>query len=161
DLLPRLSLLFSRVLLPKAVRTELFRRRMTKDRLRAILRSYRFIQPCDDYDQTAVDISLAGCAATGLQDRGEAEAVVQAVAAGAVVIVDDPWGRDLAGRFGREFHGTVWILRRFFELGLTTGPATRNHFVELLKRGIRLPRTAIDDFLIEIGEPPLSEAGNR
>src|ERR1019366_3537521 len=112
DLLPQLSFLFSRVLVPKAVRTELFRRRATKDRLRAILASYSFIERCDDYDKGTVDILLIERAAQGGEDRGEAEAVVQAAAVGAVVIVDDPWGRALAERFGRDLHGTFWILVR-------------------------------------------------
>jgi hypothetical protein len=37
DLIPQLSFLFSRVLLPKAVREELFKRRATKDRLQVAL----------------------------------------------------------------------------------------------------------------------------
>jgi hypothetical protein len=75
NLLPQLSFLFSRVLLPKAVRTELFRRRATKDRLRAILESYTFIERCGDYDKVAVDILLVERATQGVEDRGEAEAV--------------------------------------------------------------------------------------
>jgi len=91
-LLPQLSVLFSRVLIPKAVRTELYRRRATKDRLQAILDSYAFVERCDSYDKGAVDLLLSEHAALGVEDRGEAEAVVQAAEAGAVVIVDDPWG---------------------------------------------------------------------
>ncbi|SPE36771.1 hypothetical protein SBA6_60078 [Candidatus Sulfopaludibacter sp. SbA6] len=106
DLLPQLSLLSSRVLVPKAVRTELFRRRKTKDRLRAILRSYAFVERCDDYDKASVAIQLIERERQGVKDRGEAEAVVQGAAVGAVVIVDDPWGRDLAERVGCSFHGT-------------------------------------------------------
>ncbi len=56
DLLPRLSLLFSQILLPKAVRNELFKQRVTKDRLRSLLRKYGFVVRCDDYDPAAVQI---------------------------------------------------------------------------------------------------------
>ncbi|MGO9255144.1 MAG: hypothetical protein ACLQU1_02410 [Bryobacteraceae bacterium] len=156
DLLPRLSFLFSRVLLPRAVRAELYRRRATKDRLRAVLESYKFIERCNDYDQSTVDILLIERVRHGVKDRGESEAAVQAAALGAVVIVDDSWGRGLARQFGREFHGTIWVLRRFFELGLASGAATRGYFVALLDRGIHLPRKAVDEFLAEIGEPPLA-----
>lgn len=90
DLLPQLSLLFSRVLLPSAVRRELFRRRATKDRLRAILDSYAFVERCDGYDEGAVNILLVERKAEGVEDRGEAEAVVQAAEVGAMVVVDDP-----------------------------------------------------------------------
>jgi len=154
-LLPQLSFLFARVLLPKAVREELFKRRSTKDRLQAILASYDFVQRCDDYDKGTVDVVLVERVTQGLEDRGEVEAVVQAAKVGATVIVDEPWGRELAARFDRDFHGTFWILMRFFELGLSSATATRNHFVELRHRGTRLPWRAVNEFLIEIGEPPL------
>jgi predicted nucleic acid-binding protein len=157
DLLPQLSFLFSRVLLPKAVRTELFRRRATKDRLRALLDSYAFVECCDDYDKGAVDVLLIEHARHGGEDRGETEAVVQAAKFGAIVVVDDLWGRDLAARFGRDVHGTFWVLRRFFELGLANSAVTRKHFVKLLRRGTRLPKAAVNEFLVEIGEAPLTE----
>jgi predicted nucleic acid-binding protein len=155
DLLPQLSLLFSRVLLPKAVRTELYRRRRTKDRLRALLGSFAFIVRCDNYDQGAVDILLAERGIRGGEDRGEAEAVVQASETGASVIGDDPWGRTLAERFARDFHGAVWVLKRFYELGLASSALTRSHFVALSRRGIRLPWPVVNDFLSEIGEQPI------
>jgi predicted nucleic acid-binding protein len=157
DLLPQLSLLFSWVLIPKAVRTELYKRRATKDRLQAVLAAYTFIERCDSYDKGAVDLLLIERLAQGVADRGEAEAVVQAAELGAVVIVDDPWGRGLAERFDRDFHGTVSVLRRFFELGLASGTATRSHFAVLSQRGIRLPWKVVDDFLAEIGERPLAD----
>jgi predicted nucleic acid-binding protein len=74
---------------------------------------------------------------------------VQAAAVGAIVIVDDPWGRGLANRFDRECHGTIWILRRFFELGLASDTMTRGYFVALFDRGIRLPRSIVNDLLVE------------
>src|SRR5437899_3230547 len=42
QLVPQLSLLFSPVLVPKAVRKELFKRRVTKDRLQLIFSAYGF-----------------------------------------------------------------------------------------------------------------------
>jgi hypothetical protein len=55
DLLPKVSLLFSRVLVPRAVRQDLFKRRATKNRLRSLFDSYAFFERCDDYDKGAVD----------------------------------------------------------------------------------------------------------
>jgi predicted nucleic acid-binding protein len=156
-LLPQLSLLFSRVLLPGAVRRELFRRRATKDRLKKILDSFAFVAPCDDYDKGAVDILLSERAIRGTKDRGEAEAVVQAAKVGAMVVVDDRWGRKLAKREGLDCHGTVWILKRFFELGLISSGVCRTHFVGLFHHGIRLPWALVNEFLIEIGEAPIPD----
>ena len=86
---------------------------------------------------------------------------MQAAVEHADVIIDDPWGRALAERFGRNFHGTVWTLRRFFELGLATAAMTSGYFVELLNRGFRLPWKAVNEFLVEIGETPLTETDRR
>ena len=157
NLLPQLSFLFSRVLLPKAVRIELFRRRTTKDRLKTALDSFTFVERCDDYDKGTVDILLIERATQGVKDRGEAEAVVQAAEVGAMVVVDDPWGRKLAERFGQDFHGTFWVLRRLFELGLISSAASRTHFAELFRRGTRLPWESVNEFLVEIGETPLPD----
>jgi predicted nucleic acid-binding protein len=43
----------------------------------------------------------------GSQDCGEVEAVVQASQFGATLIVDDPWGRELAARHDLEHYGTL------------------------------------------------------
>ena len=157
DLLPQLSFLFSRVLLPKAVRDELFKRRTTKDRLHAVLDSYSFIERCDDYDKGAVDVLLIERAKQVAEDRGEAEAVVQAAKFGAIVFVDDA-GADISRRFttaiSTEQSGSQAF---FFELELTSSAATRNYFVKLFRRGVRLPRAAVNELLVEIGEAPLTE----
>ena len=111
-LAPQLSLLFSEVLVPKAVRKDLFKRRGTKNRLQSLFEDYALFQRCNDYDQGAVDFLLAERARKGTKDRGEAEAVVQASQLGAVVIVDDRWGRRLAAGFDLETHGTLWVFGR-------------------------------------------------
>ena len=59
NLLPQLSFLFSRVLVPKAVRMDLFKRRGTKDRIRSLFDTYAFFQRCDGYETGAVDFLLA------------------------------------------------------------------------------------------------------
>jgi hypothetical protein len=86
-LVPNLSFLFSIVLVPKAVRGELFKRRAAKDRLQSLFDTYAFFQRCDGYDK------------------------------GATGIMDDPWGRELAVRDDLEFHGTLWVLERLRSLG--------------------------------------------
>lgn len=154
-LVPQLSMLFSLVLVPKAVRSELFKLRATKDRLQLIFDTYGFFQRRDGYEQGTVDFLLAERARLGVKDRGEVEAVVQASQFGAAVIVDDPWGRDLAAREDLEFHGTVWVLQRFYQLGLLSS-TLGDCFAKLRSRGTRLPWETVDELLVSIGEKPLT-----
>lgn len=153
ELLPQLSFLFSLVLIPKAVRDDLFKRRATKDRLKSLFDSYAFLQRCDDYDKGAVDVLLTKPGREGARDRGEVEAAVQAAATGATVIVDDPWGRELAIGLGREVHGTWWVLRRFHELQLLSSARLRDCLSSLRLRGIRLPWETINEYLAQIKQP--------
>ena len=155
-LLPQLSFLFSKVLLPKAVREELSKRRATKDHLKTLFREYAFFQRCDDFDRGAVDLLLAERSRDGSQDRGEAEAVAQAAQIGATVIVDDQWGRKLAVDFNLDVHGTFYILRRFQQLELISPSDLRRHFLTLREVGIRLPWAKVDEALTELGEERLS-----
>ena len=60
DLMPQLSLLFSIVLVPKAVRDDLFKRRATKDRLQFLFDTYAFFQRCDGYEKGTVDFLSSG-----------------------------------------------------------------------------------------------------
>jgi predicted nucleic acid-binding protein len=155
DLIPQLSVLFSIVLVPKAVREELSKRRRTKDRLRFIFDAYAFFQRCDGYEQGTVNFLLAERTRQGTQDRGEVEAVVQAAQLGATVIVDDPWGRELAARNDLEFHGTLWVLQRFHELHLLSSTALRDCLVLLIGRGTRFPRDSVNELLVQMGQQPL------
>lgn len=157
DLLPSLSVLFSKVLIPKAVRTELFRRRRTKDRLRRLFANYAFLRQCNEYDQGAADFLLAERALLGLKDRGEVEAVVQAAQVGASVLVDDAWGRKLAKRDGLDCHGTVWVLLRLHETRLLQ-TSLHDCFAALQNRNIRLKWSAINELLQRLGEAPLPPA---
>jgi predicted nucleic acid-binding protein len=124
-------------------------------RLQLLFDTYAFFQRCDGYDLGTVDFLLAERTREGAQDRGEVEAVVQASQLGATVIVDDPWGRELAERDDLEFHGTRWILQRFHELALLTSTALRDSLASLQRRGIRLPWPAVNEFLMQIGQEPL------
>jgi predicted nucleic acid-binding protein len=155
NLLPSLSFLFSTVLVPKAVRIDLFRRRATKRRLQLLFDRFAFFQRCDQYDRGAVEILLAERKVQGSKDRGEAEAVEQAAQVGAAVIVDDRWGRKLAENYALEHHGTFWVLQRFHELELLSSGSLRACFVSLRLRGLRLPWDLVNEFLKRIGEAPL------
>jgi predicted nucleic acid-binding protein len=154
-LLPSLSWLFSQVLVPKAVRDELSKRRATKDRLHSLFDQYALFRRCDDYEKGAVAFLLAERSLQGVQDRGEVEAVVQASQFGATVIIDDTWGRKLAARNDLNCHGTLWILDRFHELGLMSSSTLRSNLLTLRKRGIRLPAKNVNALLTKVGEEPL------
>jgi hypothetical protein len=126
------------------------------DRPRTPQRDYAsFVVPCDDYDQGAVDILLTGRTPSGKKDRGDTEAVVQAAAVGAIVIVDDPFGRRLAERHSLEYHGAIWVPERLQLLGLLT-PGMLRHGLERLKyRRIRFPAGAANELSQRLGEEKL------
>ena len=155
-LVPWLSVLFTRVLVPKSVRKELFKRRVTKDRLQAIFGDYAFFERCDGYDQGAVDILLMERHRRGFRDRGEVETVVQASQFGAPAIIDDLWGRHLAERFGLDCHGTLWVLERLYDMRLVSSSQLRESLRIMRDLGIRLPWDVVDSLLARIGEQPLS-----
>jgi predicted nucleic acid-binding protein len=137
------------------VRREFFRRRDAKERLRALFRDFGFLRRCTDYDAASVDIYLIERARMNTRDRGEAEAIAQTAQAGAMIIVDDLWGRRLAPRNALQSHGTFWLLHQFCGLGLLTAGAAREAFLQLRDAGIRLPWRDVDAFLREIGAGPM------
>jgi|ERR1017187_705213 hypothetical protein len=69
-LTPQLSILFEGVLVPRALREEVFKREQTKDRLQSLFDTYAYSQPCDGYEQGAVDLPVAERSRQGMQDRG-------------------------------------------------------------------------------------------
>lgn len=154
-LIPSLSILFTSVLVPKAVRGELFTRRATKDRLRALFADYAFFERCNAYDQGAVDFLRAERSRQGMHDRGEVEAVVQASQFGAAVIIDDLWGRELAARYGLDCHGTLWVLEQLHSVRLRSSVEVRESLRLMGQHGIRLPWKEVDALLSRIGEEPL------
>jgi len=156
DLVPQLSLLFSIVLVPQRVRAEISKLRSARDRLQNLFNAYDFLRRCDGYDQGTVDFLLAERIRQGWQDRGEVEAVVQASQFGASVLVDDRWGRELAGREDLDCHGTLWILERFYELGLLSSAALRGCLESLRRSETRLPWETVNEILAQIGEQPLA-----
>ena len=155
DALPLLPFLFDSVLLPKAVRSELFVAVPRKKLIRSLLSQYAFLVRCEDYDRVAVDVLMAERHARGVKDRGEAESVVQAAERSAMVVIDDPWGRELASRFALDFHGTLWVLHSFYSLGLRPTAQLRSDIQRLSKKQVRLPRDSTNDLLREFGQEPL------
>jgi predicted nucleic acid-binding protein len=141
------SVLFSRLLLPKAVRRELFRRRGMKNRVRRLAREVQFVESCDLFDQTVVDLMLLESHRVGWQDRGEAETVAQAAQASAMAVIDDPFGRKLAEEHRLECHGTLWILSQLYEQDFLTPSEVRAHLKTLAVAEYRLPQAAIKDLL--------------
>jgi predicted nucleic acid-binding protein len=123
-----------------------------KDRLQAMIEEYRFLERCDAYSRSVLDVVLAG---RPRADRGEAEAVVQAAPFNAMVVVDDPFGRQLASRFDLEYHGTLWILERLHGLGYLKSSVLRQNLLTLKQNKIRLPRAAMNELLGRIGERPI------
>jgi predicted nucleic acid-binding protein len=154
-MIPWLSLLFDVVLVPRAVRREFYRRRAGKDRMHRLFKNFAFVRPCNDYDQSAVEVYLIERARLDTRDRGEAEAVVQAAQVGAAVIVDDAWGREIATKSDLEVHGTFWLLEQFHNLELLSAPDIRESFAMLHKHGRRLPWSAVNAFLLGIGQRAL------
>lgn len=163
DLLPQLTYLFHRLLIPSAVEEELYRRRRNRDRIKVLLRKYAFIEKCIGYDQTAVDLLLierrrkgsrdrGGAVLQNKKDRGEAEAVIQATEDGAMVVVDETWGRKLAERHRLDYHGIIWVLGRRSELDLLSPVIVREHFLKLKELGIRFPLQAANGLLARLGE---------
>jgi predicted nucleic acid-binding protein len=161
DLVPQLSLLFSRVLVPRAVRSELTRQKSTRKRRQVLLRKYAFLEPCDDYDLGVLGVFLAERVRTRTRDRGEMEAIAQAAKFSTAILIDDKLGRNLASRQSLEYHGTLWVLRRFRELDLITGSGLRVFLERLRKSGARIPVKEANELLIEIGENPFPPSSSR
>lgn len=154
-------MLFSIVLVPKAVRAEISKRKSGKDHLRRIFDEYSFFRRCDKFEKGAIDFLLAERRREGSRDRGEVEAVVQASQEGAMVIIDDHWGRKLAENYALECHGTCWVLERMSELALISPTELREHFLALREIGIRLPWGIVNDLLSKSGGEPLPNASGR
>jgi hypothetical protein len=112
------------------VRRELFRRRATKNRIRALLRENAFIAYCDDYDQTAVDVLLAERRVRGQKDRGEAEQESSSSERSDKCLLEGNWAR--ADQTKRR-----WVDHRSKRLGAPPGSHTApKHFTAILFQGV-------------------------
>ena len=156
EVLAEVSVLFERILVPGQVRKELEAGGgRNRDALKAIA-DFAIFERCEGYDPAQVKWLLDTRASLGAGgDQGEAEAVVQAAQRSAMVLTDDGLGREWSRSRAIECHGTVWIcyeLRRTGYLG-----DLRSYYVRLLKRGRHQPLAAMNHYLQEMGEPPISE----
>lgn len=116
NLLPSLSLLYQKILVPAAVRVEF----LTSDEMQNkevalnVLTTEGLFSPCDEYDIIQVDLLRS------LKMEGaEAEALSQLMIRQAeVLLIDEKIGRKVAEREMRKVQGTVGILAELHKLGL-------------------------------------------
>jgi predicted nucleic acid-binding protein len=156
DLLGAISVLFERVLVPRKVREELADGGPQNEPALAAIAEYALFEACDDYDASLVELLLqtrrlqrAG------RDRGEAEAVIQSAQRSAsTILMDDRLGRQWALTHGIECHGSIWICHELRRSGYLA--RLRPTYVALLRNRRRLPLAALNDYLRDVAEPPIS-----
>lgn len=105
-------------------------------RCAACLTISRFVRPCNEYEQSAVELYLIERVRLNARDQCEA----QAAQFGAAVIVDDTWGREIAEKSESEVHGAFWLVQQFYSLGLLSASATRESGPDLaatVDRGLK------------------------
>lgn len=158
-LLASLPVLFERILVPNSVRSELAARRLENEPALRALREYAIFEGCDDFDLSLVRLLLDTRAqAKAERDRGEAEAVVQAVQRGAhFVLTEDALGREWAENHRREPHGTLWICRELRRTGYLD--TLRPIFLTLISAGRFQPRDEVNKILREFSEEEISALG--
>jgi predicted nucleic acid-binding protein len=154
ELLPKLALLFSEVLIPSAVRKELSRRSMIKSALKR-LHAGGFIRYCIEYDRVSAEILLPVDRRRALKDMGEAEAIVQASTLGGAVLVDDRWARKVAALQGIEYFGSFGVIKSLVGLGVLDQSAARSALHQIKLSGCFLPLDLVNEFLRSIGEEGL------
>ena len=135
-ILEKTVLLFNPIHLPIQVRRELRRRRGRRDRLHQLR---GVVRNCHQYDAVAGRLLLGKGRDAGQRDLGEVEAIQQAVALGATLLVDDSWGRSIAQKMGLTCIGSIGVLERLHELRLLNLDDVRSAVVRMMDGGIRLP----------------------
>jgi predicted nucleic acid-binding protein len=141
NLLPLLARLFSQVQVPEVVLAECLARPGNADTLRIQLAVQQgVLQVC------AVDARHF----PGL-DPGESAAITQALATGALLLIDERLGRAQARALGVAIAGTLGLLVRAKQLGLVTAVAPL--IADLRDSGQRLSHQAVLATLAAAGEP--------
>lgn len=155
-LVEKLSILFDKVYVPKAVQQELSRRGGQRRQVVSSLRRLALLQRCNVADPARVRLLLIETSrrpSRPKKDWGEAEAVIQATEVGAsTVIVDDALGRAWAEGHRLKSHGLLWILRELRQFGAITelGP-----YIQKLKSSrYRMPAKLVRELLLEFREEP-------
>ncbi|MGA3188867.1 MAG: hypothetical protein ABSF22_17315 [Bryobacteraceae bacterium] len=151
------SVLFTRLLVPVAVRRELAADGRKNSAAVRALEEFQIFDACNDYDAASVDVLLQERTHRGAgRDEGEAEAVVQAAQRSAqMVLVDDALGRSWAKGMALEFHGTLWIFEQLRTIEYVT--KLRPHFEQLLRSQRRQPRAVMNEYLRQYDEPEINE----
>jgi predicted nucleic acid-binding protein len=148
--------LFSRLLVPTAVRRELAANSAGNAAALQALDDYVIFEPCNDYDPASVEILLQERKYRWRgKDQGEAEAVSQASQRSAqMVLVDDALGRKWAEKMKLECHGTLWIFEQLRTLEWI--PELRQLFALLLRNGRRQPLSEMNRILRRYDEPQIA-----
>ena len=156
DMIRAVPVLFSRLLVPAAVRRELAAKSDRNAAALEALEDYAIFAACDDFDPASVEILLQERKYRwGGKDQGEAEAVAQASQRSAqMVLVDDALGRNWAEKMKLECHGTLWIFEQLRTLEWI--PELRPLFELLLRNGRRQPLPEMNRILRQYGEPAIT-----
>jgi predicted nucleic acid-binding protein len=154
-LLGELSVLFQRILVPRAVRGEVDQGAAMNNAIDQALKAYAIFEMCDDYYQPSVKLLLdARSAAKEGRDTGEAEAVIQAAERSCMVLSDDRLGRQWARQFSLECHGTLWVIRELRRREVLR--EVRPLFEMLLRRQRWQPLNEMNGILAEFRETSIS-----
>lgn len=150
------SVLFNRILVPRAVRAEIAAGGEQNREVTAALADFAIFEPCDDYEAALVRLLLDTRAALAEgEDQGEAEAIVQAARRSAdMILVDDALGRRWAEAHSIECHGTLWLLDELRYRGYLA--EVRPHFEQLIRAQRRQPPELINSVLRKYGEPEIT-----
>jgi predicted nucleic acid-binding protein len=151
-----ISLLFDRILVPRAVWAELARGGPKNEAIESVLAEYGFFERCEDYDPARVKLLLdARESRKEGRDEGEAEAVIQAQERSCgMVLVDDKLGRAWADGHRLQCHGTLWVLEELRSRGIIR--SLRPRFQALIRSHRRQPLEAMNQILAKFREPQIS-----
>ena len=150
------SVLFSRLLVPVAVRDEITAGGERNAAAVQALAEYAIFESCNDYDWAGVEFLLQQRAqkAAG-RDQGEAEAIAQAAQRSAeMVLVDDALGRQWASKMPLNCHGTLWVFEQLRTNGYIS--ELRQYFMELIRNRRRQPLSVMNEVLTRFGESEIT-----
>jgi predicted nucleic acid-binding protein len=151
-----ISVLFNRILVPRAVRAEIAAGGERNRAVTAALADFAIFEPCDDYEAALVRLLLDTRAALAEgEDQGEAEAIVQAARRSAdMILVDDALGRRWAEAHSIECHGTLWLFDELRFRGYLG--EVRPHFEQLIRTQRRQPLELMNSLLRRYGEQEIT-----
>jgi predicted nucleic acid-binding protein len=150
------SVLFDRILVPQAVRSEISAGGDQNQQASDALGRFAFFEPCNDYEPELVRLLLdTRTSLVAGRDQGEAEAVIQAAQRSAgMVLVDDALGRRWAEHHALECHGTLWIFDQLRSQGYVS--SLRPRFEQLIRGRRRQPLDRMNLLLRKHDEPEIT-----